>query len=183
MTFFQRPIRLLLVLCIIAIQNIANADSLSTIEHDVNEPIFKGKALIYENGNKKNKSVVLVHGLGTLGAQDWSKLIPELAKKYHVISFDLPGFGRSSTGNHNYSPENYANFVHWVVNQYVEGDYILMGHSMGGAIALYFAAYYPRQLEQLILVDAAGILHRVSFTKYAFENFKPTSWWPDLSFD
>ena len=54
---------------------------------------------------------------------------------------------------------------------------------MGGAIALYYAAYYPQQLEQLILIDVAGILHRVSFTKYAFENFKPTSWWPDLSFD
>ncbi len=177
------PFKLFIALCLISVFSSAIAQSIDTLQHDVDEPIFKGQAFIYENGDKKNKSVVLIHGLGTIGAQDWGKLIPVLAKKYHVISFDLPGFGRSSKGNHNYSPENYANFVNWVVNQYVEGDYILMGHSMGGAIALYYAAYYPRNLEQLILVDPAGILHRVSFTKYAFNNFKPTSWWPDLDFD
>jgi len=183
MIFSKFSIRLFFTVCIVICFKIANAAALTTIEHEVNEPIFKGTALIYENGDNKNKSVVLVHGLGTIGAQDWSKFIPVLAEKYHVISFDLPGFARSSKGNHNYSPENYANFVNWVVTQYVKDDYVLVGHSMGGAIALYYAAYYPRQIEQLILVDAAGILHRVSFTKYAFENFKPTSWWPDLSFD
>jgi len=176
-------IKSLLAICLFGFISSANAVSLNIREHEVEEPIFKGKVLIYEYGNKTNKTVVLVHGLGNVGAQDWSKLVPVLAKKYHVISFDLPGFGRSSKGNHNYSPENYANFVNWVVNQYVEGDYILMGHSMGGAIALYFAAYYPRQIEQLILIDAAGILHRLSFTKFAFNNFKPTSWWPSLDFD
>ena len=127
MIFPKFSIRLLFTLCIVIFFKIANAAALNTIEHEVNEPIFKGTALIYENGNKKNKSVVLVHGLGTIGAQDWSKFIPVLAEKYHVISFDLPGFARSSKGNHNYSPENYANFVNWVVTQYVKDDYILDG--------------------------------------------------------
>ena len=134
-------------------------------ETRVDEPIFKGQAAVYEGGAANPRSVVLVHGVGDNAARDWDRLIPELVKEYHVLTFDLPGFGRSSKGNEEYTITNYARFLRWVIPQYVRGPFTLIGHSFGGSVALKYAADYPDDLERLILVDAAGILHHVVLTK------------------
>ncbi|HWR73543.1 MAG TPA: alpha/beta hydrolase [Nitrospirota bacterium] len=134
-------------------------------EMRVDEPIFKGQAVIYEGGAGNPRSVVLVHGVGDNAARDWDRLIPELVRDYHVLTFDLPGFGRSSKGNEEYTITNYARFLRWVIPQYVRGPFTLIGHSFGGSVALKYAADYPDDLERLVLVDAAGILHHVVLTK------------------
>ncbi len=129
------------------------------------EPVFNDTAYIAQAGFENSKTIVLVHGMGDRAANDWEAVVPELAKQYHVVVFDLPGFGRSSKGNNLYSPTQYAAFIKWVVDQYARKPFVLIGHSMGGAIALKYASLYPEQLERLILVDAAGILHHVSLGK------------------
>ncbi len=131
----------------------------------IEEPVFKGRVYLYESGREFETSVVLVHGVGDDASKIWDNLIPILEKKYHVIAFDLPGFGNSSKKNMLYSPENYARFIKWLVDSYVKGPMYLVGHSMGGAISLYYAGTYPERLRRLVLVDAAGILHRASFSK------------------
>jgi pimeloyl-ACP methyl ester carboxylesterase len=131
----------------------------------VPEPVFNSAAFITQAGLENNMTVVLVHGMGDRAARDWERVIPELAKKYHVIAFDLPGFGRSSKGNNLYSPAQYAAFIKWVVDQYARKPFVLIGHSMGGALALKYASLYPEHLHRLILVDAAAILHHVALGK------------------
>ncbi|HTG02247.1 MAG TPA: alpha/beta fold hydrolase [Nitrospirota bacterium] len=146
----------------------SSVDPFNTVDGSleiVQEPIFGGRAAVYEAGRGHARSVVLIHGLGDNGMQDWSRLIPVLARKYHVVAFDLPGFGRSSRQNALYSPERYADFVNWIVRKYVQGPFIAVGHSLGGAVALKFAAAAPEGLERLVVVDAAGILHRVALSK------------------
>ncbi|MDX8402921.1 MAG: alpha/beta hydrolase [Mariprofundaceae bacterium] len=133
----------------------------------VNEPEFGARVYMLEAGKSHQDTVVLVHGLGDLGSSDWNDVIPMLSKHYHVIAIDLPGFAKSEKGNHLYSPTRYARFLKWVVDQY--GSYrnqhpiTMIGHSMGGAIALRYASMYPETLTRLVLVDAAGILHRSAF--------------------
>ena len=115
---------------------------------------------MYEAGRDHPYTVVLVHGLGEGAARDWEHVIPALARRYHVLTFDLPGFGRSEKQNALYSPANYAAFVKWIMEARVNGPFTLVGHSMGGVIALRFASIYPRNLRHLILIDTPGILHR-----------------------
>ena len=135
-------------------------------ESTIHEPVFNDQAFVYEVGRKHKTSVVLVHGLGQNGAKDWELLIPVLAKRFHVLTFDLPGFGRSDKGNNLYSPATYTEFLRFVTQKFIGRQFIIVGHSMGGAIAAHYAASYPKDVAKLVLVDAAGILHKVAFEKH-----------------
>lgn len=129
------------------------------------EPVFNGNACIYQANTTADKTVVLVHGINGEAA-NWYHQLLELRKDYHVLTFDLPGFGRSSKNNELYSPTNYAHFVDYVVSTYAKkGKFHLIGHSLGGAIALRYAALFPDKIGRMILADVAGILHRYAFTK------------------
>jgi pimeloyl-ACP methyl ester carboxylesterase len=123
----------------------------------VTEPIFRGKAHVFTAGPEAAPLVVLVHGLGDKAARDWDGLIAVLAREHRVVAFDLPGFGRSSKGNEFYSPEKYAAFLRYLVEEHIH---------MGGAIALRYAARYPQDVTALVLVDVPGILHRMAYSKY-----------------
>jgi pimeloyl-ACP methyl ester carboxylesterase len=148
------------------------------------EPIFQSQVYLYEAGINNPKSIVLVHGVGDRGARVWEYIIPKLAKRYHVVTFDLPGFGRSSKKNVLYSPTLYAAFVKWVVDRCVDGPFVLIGHSLGGAVALRFASAYQRNLQRLILIDVAGILHQAVLAQNMAQT-KLNEWsskmrWPPL---
>ncbi|MGH8724691.1 MAG: alpha/beta fold hydrolase, partial [Burkholderiales bacterium] len=110
--------------------------------------------------------VVLVHGLGKAAARDWSKVIPVLAAQYTVYAVDLPGFGHSDKGNHLYSPDNFARVIEAVMAGRAQRPFTLIGHSMGGTVALAYAAAYPQRVSRLILVDAAGVLHRSVYAEF-----------------
>jgi pimeloyl-ACP methyl ester carboxylesterase len=134
------------------------------------EPVFNSKMAILEAGLQHEESILLVHGLGQLGMQDWYSTIPFLASKYHVIAVDLPGFGYSQKPEGRYSPTRYANVIGAVSEKFSKGKFTLMGHSMGGAVSLRFASMYPETIEKLILVDVAGILHQTAFIKSAVQH-------------
>lgn len=156
---------LFLFFCILPVQALAAGESGQVRERVVGEPVFGGQVLIQEAGRKGNPPLVLIHGLGDLASGTWQGLLPQLARDYHVVTFDLPGFGRSQKQNSLYSPGNYAVFVKWVVDTFIGAPPIIAGHSLGGAIALRYAGTYPEALTRLVLVDAAGVLDRRVYTK------------------
>lgn len=122
------------------------------------EPVFGGRVMLYRAGNRQGEAVVLVHGLGRNGARDWARVVPALAPHYDVFALDLPGFGASDKGNELYSPENYVRVLDTVVAPRVGRPFHLVGHSMGAAISLAYAAEHPQRLKQLVLADMAGVL-------------------------
>lgn len=134
------------------------------------EPVFGGRMYIFVAGPLEEveevETVVLVHGLSTQGASDWRHLVPLLARRHQVVAFDLPGFARSDKGEHLYSLEKYSELLHWLIGEWAEGPMTLVGHSFGGALALYHADQRPDDVDRLVVVDAAGILHRTAFVKY-----------------
>ncbi|MGD9385091.1 MAG: alpha/beta hydrolase [Thioalkalispiraceae bacterium] len=138
----------------------------NTNSYYIDEPVFGGQSYIVEAGKQNRELVVLVHGLGDKASDTWARMIPKLAKRYHVVSFDLPGFGRSSKSNQLYSPDNYVAFINYLVKKIGYDEFMLVGHSMGGNIALRFASTYPYKVKRLMLVDAAGVLHRVTYTTF-----------------
>jgi pimeloyl-ACP methyl ester carboxylesterase len=167
----MKTLIIILMACSILFTTDATANAGSR-EEFVHEPIFGSKIYFYESGKQHTKSVVLIHGVGDEGARIWMNLVPELEKQFHVVAFDLPGLARSSKGNQLYSPANFSAFVNWIVKKYTNGPVVVIGHSLGGAISLYYADTYPENLERLIVVDVAGILYRAAFIKN-FINVKP----------
>ena len=136
------------------------------------DPVFNSRTYIEQWGDPDNPPVVLVHGLGDNAARDWRHIAPVLAEQFYVVTLDLPGFGRSDKQNALYSPDNYSRVLDWLVSEYVEPPFALIGHSMGGAIALNYASANADQLTHLVLIDAAGVLHRTAFTKHFVDDLK-----------
>jgi len=132
----------------------------------INEPVFDGELFFMEAGPKDGQRVVMVHGIGDNGAFDWSSLFSGLAHHYRVLALDLPGFGRSTKANQLYSPDNYVKLVKWLAETQVEDRFNLIGHSMGGAISLLYAGTHGLDLQRLVLVDVAGVMHRHAFGEY-----------------
>ena len=133
----------------------------------VPETMFAGRVALYRAGPPgATESVVLVHGLGKAAARDWTHVIPALAQRYAVYAVDLPGFGYSDKGNHHYSPDNLARALDTVLTPRIAGRFTLIGHSMGGTVALAYAATYPSRVNRLVLVDVAGVLHRSVYAEF-----------------
>ena len=99
---------------------------------------------------------VLIHGsMGSLHM--WEGWARELASKARLISVDLPGHGLTGAWPRDeYTIEAYADFIEVLVDTLNLDRFVLVGHSMGGAVAWTFAATRPDRVSQLILVDAAG---------------------------
>jgi len=131
----------------------------------VAEPVFGHNVMLYRSGPADAEPVVLVHGLGQNAARDWDKLVPALSSRYQVFALDLPGFGQSDKGNELYSPVNFAKVIDAVIGSRVSRPFVLVGHSMGGAVAIAYAARHPERVRRLVLVDAAGILHRAVYAQ------------------
>ncbi len=135
--------------------------------HRVRDPIFNGQAQIYLAGPKTAPAVVLIHGIGDKGARDWDGLIPRLAGDFRVLAVDLPGFGRSSKSNAAYTPDNYVAFLRHLIDEQIKTrPFMLVGHSMGGALALRYAARYPREVAALVIADVPAILHRLAYSQH-----------------
>ena len=130
-------------------------------------PSHQTPLFVLQAGLEHLDTVVLIHGLGELASKDWLTVIPALATRYHVVAIDLPGFGLSQGAVFTYSPKEYAKVIDWVIRHYrhPNAQVHLVGHSMGAAISLYYASQYPGKIEQLVLVDAAGILDRTAYLK------------------
>jgi pimeloyl-ACP methyl ester carboxylesterase len=129
--------------------------------------VFGGRVVLYRAGRRGAEPVVLVHGLGKIGARDWAHVIPALASRYEVYALDLPGFGASDKGNHLYSPANYARVLDSLLAERVRRPFNLVGHSMGGVIALTFAADYPERVRRLVVADVAGCTARCTASSSA----------------
>lgn len=137
-----------------------------TYEECIEEPIFEGRVCTVQANREAKIGVILIHGLGG-SVDDWLHTIPALATNFHVVAFDLPGFGKSDKGSQHYTPTRYARLAHFLADHYLQDKpYHIVGHSMGGAVALRFAAQQPLRFQRLVLIDAAGILHPQVITKY-----------------
>ncbi len=133
------------------------------------EPVFGGECFLVELGRDHPERLLLIHGVGDAAGRNWDAILPELARHYDVLVPDLPGFGRSTKANRLYSPKNYAAFIDWLLRREPAKPTIVVGHSLGGAVALAYAGRYGQDLAGLVLVDAVGVLHRVTISKDFFQ--------------
>ncbi|MBB4843580.1 pimeloyl-ACP methyl ester carboxylesterase [Paucibacter oligotrophus] len=136
--------------------------------YQIKEPQFRSPILVAEAGPPDASPLLLIHGLGQKGLRDWLPLIPVLEPHYRLILLDLPGFGASAAGvTGKLTPSRYAQLLHGIKPMLSDRPLTLVGHSMGGAVALRYAASFPDDVSRLLLLDVAGILQRTAFVKHS----------------
>ena len=100
--------------------------------------------------------VVFIHGFGA-SIYGWRyQLPPAVTAGYRVVAFDNRGFGFSDKPAHGYTNAAYAHLVVSLLDSLGIASAVLVGHSMGGAIAAEVALTYPDRVRGLVLIDAAG---------------------------
>lgn len=105
-------------------------------------------------------TLLLIHGIGD-SCQTWAQLIPEFAKHYHVLAPDLLGHGASDKPRADYSVAAYANGMRDLLTALNIEKATVIGHSLGGGVAMQFAYQYPDRCERLILVASGGVAREV----------------------
>ncbi len=100
--------------------------------------------------------VVLLHG-SPGDHRDFTKLAPALAKRYRVITLDLPGFGSSSHAIPDYSNRAHARYVLEMLDQLHVRQAHFVGFSMGGGVALNVADIAPDRVTSLTMLSGIGV--------------------------
>lgn len=109
---------------------------------------------------------LLVHGLGGRW-EHWSENVPELAEHGRVVAIDLPGFGRSGKPRSGYSVDGFADVVAGLVRQLGLPPVVVVGHSLGGLVAVRVAHRHPDLVDRVVLAggtvqafaDVLGLRH------------------------
>jgi pyruvate dehydrogenase E2 component (dihydrolipoamide acetyltransferase) len=104
-------------------------------------------------------SLVFVHGLG--GSQStWQMVLPDLAERYRVCALDLPGHGQSDVpppADDTYRLPGLRLAAEQAIQELGLAPAVVVGHSLGGAVALQLALEQPELVRALVLVDSLGL--------------------------
>jgi pimeloyl-ACP methyl ester carboxylesterase len=112
--------------------------------------------LAVDDGGRGGLPVVLVHSTAGNSAH-WSHQLAHLRPTRRAVALDLRGHGRSDPpSNGDYSINAMAADVHAVVEALSIPRFVLVGHSLGGGVALTYAGAHPDQIAGLLLLDPIG---------------------------
>lgn len=127
------------------------------------EIVLHGHRVTYrEDGAGDDRPVVvLLHGIAGSSAT-WQPLIDQLAGRVHLIAPDLLGHGTSAKPRGDYSLGAYASGVRDLTAALGHDRVTIVGHSLGGGIAMQFAYQFPERTERLALVCSGGLGREVN---------------------
>ena len=116
---------------------------------------FKQVNIHYEEQGS-GSAVVLLHGF-LEASWMWNAIAPQLAKRHRVISIDLPGHGQSDSIGYVHTMEEMAEAVQEVMRYIGVRRVGLVGHSMGGYVALAYAEQFPDNVRSLVLLQSTAL--------------------------
>jgi pimeloyl-ACP methyl ester carboxylesterase len=105
--------------------------------------------------------VVLIHGMVN-SSRHWESVAQELAADFTVIAPDLIGHGDSATPRGDYSLGAHAAVIRDLLAAIDVERATIVGHSLGGGVAMQFFYQFPQRTERLVLVSSGGLGHEVS---------------------
>lgn len=114
-----------------------------------------GGQTVFEKGN--GPTLLLLHGAGDQ-AGSWSKAAPELATKYHVLVLDLPGHGDSEPSEGVLPLGTILDGLDDVIKAKAPNQrVILVGNSLGGWMAMYYAHEHPEKVDRIVAIDGGPL--------------------------
>jgi pimeloyl-ACP methyl ester carboxylesterase len=134
--------------------------SIEEVPVDATRPELKtatihGRPLTYREAGE-GPVLLLIHGMaGT--AENWSSVIEPLALHHTVIAPDFPGHGSSAPGGGDYSLGSLAAVLRDLLLTVGHERATLVGHSLGGGVAMQFSYQFPEMVERLVLVSSGGL--------------------------
>jgi pimeloyl-ACP methyl ester carboxylesterase len=106
--------------------------------------------------------LLLIHGI-TSSSATWDPVIPALAEHAHVIAPDLRGHGDSDKPRGDYSLGAFASGLRDLLEYLGHERVTIVGHSLGGGVAMQFAYQHPEYCQRLVLVSSGGLGREVSW--------------------
>ncbi len=100
--------------------------------------------------------LLLIHGISS-SAETWSEVLPGLGERNTVIAPDLLGHGSSAKPRGDYSLGAFASGVRDLLVALGHERATIVGHSLGGGVAMQFAYQFPERVERLVLVSSGGL--------------------------
>jgi pimeloyl-ACP methyl ester carboxylesterase len=125
------------------------------VEPRLEEVSLHGHRVTYRTAGE-GPLVVLIHGIAGTSEQ-WNQVAPLLAEHYEVLAPDLLGHGQSAKPRGDYSLGAYAVSVRDLLIVLGRRRATVVGHSLGGGVAMQFAYEYPVFCERLVLVSSGGL--------------------------
>ena len=119
-----------------------------------------GHPVIYRTAGS-GPPVVLIHGMVN-SSHHWREVALRLADRYTVIAPDLIGHGDSATPRGDYSLGAHAAVIRDLLTAIGVGSATVVGHSLGGGVAMQFFWQFPQRVERLVLVSSGGLGREVS---------------------
>ena len=112
---------------------------------------------IRDEGNPDGEVLILLHGFG-MSLHVWEKWVAELGDTYRLVSFDWPGHGLSTpVRDDDYSRNAMTSYLTNVLDWMNIDKFVLVGHAMGGGIAMNYIVDNPKKVQALVLIGASGL--------------------------
>ena len=115
-----------------------------------------------EYGTNNPYHILFIHGLGS-SSLVWRDFPEALSRRYHTIAIDLIGFGESDKPREDYTISFFSHFIYDFINEMGFGPkekISIIGHSLGGYVAIDFAIKNRERVDKLILFDSSGLLKK-----------------------
>ena len=104
----------------------------------------------------RGEVILLLHGMAG-SSQTWRSVMGPLSRKYRVVAPDLLGHGNSAKPRSDYSLGAFAVFLRDLLDELCVAQATIVGHSLGGGVAMQFVYQHPDYCQRLILIGSGGL--------------------------
>lgn len=127
---------------------------------ELQEIVLHGNRMGYRSGGE-GPAVVLIHGMAG-SSETWTSVMPVLGASARVVAPDMPGHGASAKPRGDYSLGALASGIRDLLIVLGIERATIVGHSLGGGVAMQFAYQFPERCDRLVLVSSGGLGREVS---------------------